>query len=170
MPGKLNVRDNQQVSAIHRSRLPTLRARELRRSSTPAERLLWSRLRDRRVDGFKFRRQYPVEGFIVDFLCAEKSLVIEIDGGQHQTTTEYDARRTEALNGSGYRVLRFWNNEVLEQLDGVLDVIHRELLGQDAPHPSPLPEGEGNPQGKYKPTQRPYLSPGWRGIYKVMIK
>jgi len=90
---------------------------------------------------FKFRRQYPIAPYIVDFICVEKRLIVEIDGGQHVTMTELDNTRTEFLNARGYRVLRFWNNEVLQQLDAVLARILDSLMH---PHPSPLPQaGEG---------------------------
>lgn len=92
---------------------------------TPAERLLWSRLRDRRLAGFKFRRQVPVGPYIVDFLCAEARVIVEIDGGQHNLpdARAQDQERTRFLEAKGYKVLRFWNNEVLGNLEGVLTVI-----------------------------------------------
>ncbi|MEN3009753.1 MAG: endonuclease domain-containing protein [Candidatus Bipolaricaulaceae bacterium] len=100
-------------------------ARRLRREMTPAERLLWYHLRDRRLAGFKFRRQVPLGPYIVDFLCAEKRVVVEIDGGGHNLPDEraQDLERTRFLEAHGYRVLRFWNNEVLGNLEGVLSVI-----------------------------------------------
>ena len=116
-------------------------ARSLRKNQTDAERKLWRCLRARELCGFKFRRQYPIAPYIVDFICVEKQLIVEIDGGQHATMTELDNRRTEFLNARGYRVLRFWNNEVLRQLDAVLARILDSLMH---PHPSPLPQaGEG---------------------------
>jgi adenine-specific DNA-methyltransferase len=93
-------------------------ARRLRRDLTDAERKLWYALRDRRFAGFKFRRQVEIEPYIVDFLCIAALLVIEVDGGQHDE--ELDAERTAFLEARGYRVIRFWNNEVLGNLDGVL--------------------------------------------------
>ena len=99
------------------------RARELRENSTDAERLLWFELRDRKLMGLKFRRQRPMGPYILDFLCIERKFVIELDGGQHQQRTEYDGRRTRWLRSQGYTVLRFWNNEVLEDIDAVLDSI-----------------------------------------------
>lgn len=100
-------------------------ARKLRKEMTPAERLLWSRLRDRRLAGFKFRRQVPVGPYIVDFLCAEARVIVEIDGGQHNfpDARAQDQERTRFLEAKGYKVLRFWNNEVLGNLEGVLTVI-----------------------------------------------
>jgi len=116
-------------------------ARSLRKNQTDAERKLWRRLRARELCGFKFRRQYPIAPYIVDFICVEKRLIVEIDGGQHATMTEIDNTRTEFLNARGYRVLRFWNNEVLQQLDAVLAKILDSLTH---PHPNPLPQaGEG---------------------------
>ena len=126
-----------------RGRLKQL-ARSLRKNQTDAERKLWHRLRARELCGYKFRRQYPIAPYIVDFVCIEKTLVVEIDGGQHGTMTEIDNTRTEFLNARGYRVLRFWNNEVLRQLDAVLAKILDSLTH---PHPSPLPQaGEGTPR------------------------
>src|SRR5262245_61976643 len=88
-------------------------ARGLRRNLTDAERKLWYRLRDRRLDGWKFRRQAPIEGFIVDFLCIDSRLIVELDGGQHAVRVEADARRTAILEAAGFHVLRFWNDDVL---------------------------------------------------------
>jgi very-short-patch-repair endonuclease len=97
-------------------------ARKLRRTQTDAEQKLWLSLRNRRLAGLKFRRQAPVAGFIADFLCDEAKLVIELDGSQH-AENENDVTRTAALNAAGFEVLRFWNNEVVETLDGVLQRI-----------------------------------------------
>ena len=99
------------------------RARELRKGMTDAERLLWSRLRRRQVHGLRFRRQHPIGPFIADFACPQAGLVIELDGGQHALAKDKDAARTRWLEQSGYRVLRFWNNDVLTQIDAVLQVI-----------------------------------------------
>jgi very-short-patch-repair endonuclease len=97
-------------------------ARRLRRNQTDAEMRLWLHLRDRRLIGLKFRRQVPVAGFVADFLCETAKLTIEVDGGQH-ASAEQDATRTAELNAAGYEVLRFWNNDVLQNLDGVLQRI-----------------------------------------------
>ena len=99
------------------------RARELRQTMTDAERLLWSRLRRRQVHGLHFRRQHPIGPFIADFACTRAKLVIELDGGQHVRLKDKDAARTRRLEQTGYRVLRFWNHDVLTQIDAVLQVI-----------------------------------------------
>jgi len=105
------------------------RARQLRASQTDAERLLWLRLRDRRLNGAKFRRQVPIGPYIVDFVCQDAKLVIELDGGQHGDQVNYDANRSAWLAAHGYRVVRFWNNELLENEQGVLTTILNELTG-----------------------------------------
>jgi very-short-patch-repair endonuclease len=119
-------------------------AKSLRRTLTDAERKLWYRLRDRRLDGWKFRRQMPIEGFIVDFCCIDARLIIELDGGQHAVRVEADARRTSILEAAGFHVLRFWNNDVLQNIEGVLEEIVA-TLSPSAPHPDPLPVGERGP-------------------------
>lgn len=96
--------------------------RRLRWQSTDAEMALWLSLRDRRLRGFKFVRQEAIESFIVDFICREKELIIEVDGGQHSENPKYRVR-DEALTAAGYRVLRFWNSDVLKNKNGVLQVI-----------------------------------------------
>ena len=105
------------------------RARRLRREQTDAERLLWGHLRGRRLNGYRFKRQDPRAPFIVDFVCAERALVVELDGGQHgaDAALAYDARRTALLERDGLRVIRFWNDEVMSNLHGVLDIILFEL-------------------------------------------
>lgn len=115
------------------------RARRLRRDQTDAEALLWSRLRDRRLDGWKFRRQAPVDRYIVDFLCVDAKLVIELDGGQHTATT--DEARTRVIEACGYLVIRFWNNDVLTNMDGVLLTIV-DAMRAGTPHPNPLSDRE----------------------------
>ena len=96
-------------------------AAALRREATDAERLLWSVLRNRHLGGYKFRFQSSIGPYVVDFLCVEAMLVVEVDGSQHNEGV--DAERTGFLEGRGYRVLRFWNTEVLQNLDGVAEVI-----------------------------------------------
>jgi very-short-patch-repair endonuclease len=112
------------------------RAKSLRRSSTDAELRLWRLLRARRILPHKFRRQHPVGAYIVDFVCVEKMLVIEVDGSQHMDEAEYDARRTAALEQLGYCVLRFWDNDVLLKPRSVLESIYA-ALGCPSPGPSP---------------------------------
>jgi very-short-patch-repair endonuclease len=101
-------------------------ARRLRHRSTEAE-LLWSKLRDRRLDGIKFKRQVPIAGYIVDFSALELKLVIEVDGGQHDVRAAEDAERTRILEEWGFHVVRFWNNDVLNNIEGVLEAIIQEL-------------------------------------------
>ena len=109
-------------------------ARVLRRSSTEAERVLWRLLRSRRLGGAKFRRQHPVGRFIADFACVERFLIVEVDGGQHAGSVD-DALRTAWLAARGWRVIRFWNNQVLENPAGVLEEILR-VLAEREPSPS----------------------------------
>ncbi len=111
------------------------RAKALRREATPAETLLWKHLRGSQMDGHKFRRQMWLGPFIADFACVEARLVVEADGGQHSEAEEYDARRSAWMAREGYRVLRFWNGDVLTNIDGVLYAIHC-ALGQAEPSPS----------------------------------
>ena len=110
-------------------------ARRLRGSMTDAESLLWYRLRAGRLQGWKFRRQVPLGIYVVDFVCQSAALVVEIDGGQHAERIEQDAARTRWLRGRGYRVLRFWNTDVLSNLEGSLQVICDAL--PPSPRPSP---------------------------------
>jgi very-short-patch-repair endonuclease len=118
-------------------------ARNLRQSQTNAERKLWSLLRDRRLAGFKFRRQHPAGPFVVDFCCTEAKVIVELDGGHHALTHDSDTARSGYLAGQGYRVLRFWNNEVLGNASGVLERIVEALKrDRQRPSPCPLPRGE----------------------------
>lgn len=103
------------------------RARELRKNSTIAERKLWRYLRSRDFSNFKFRRQSPIGKFIVDFVCFEKKLVIELDGGQHNEQKEVDIKRDNWLRKEGFTILRFWNNEVINNINGVLQVIKQTI-------------------------------------------
>jgi len=98
---------------------------------TDAERALWSRLRKRQLKGLLFRRQYPLGRYIVDFVCLEQRLVIEVDGGQHNDQQTYDAMRTPWLEAQGYRVLRFWNNDVLTQTHAVVESIAASLRSKN---------------------------------------
>jgi very-short-patch-repair endonuclease len=97
--------------------------RRLRRNMTDAERKLWSVLRGRQMEGLKFRRQHPFEDYILDFVCLEKKIVIEIDGGQHQELVLEDGVRTKMLEKAGFRVLRFWNHQVLQEIEAVAEQI-----------------------------------------------
>lgn len=105
------------------------RARALRNTATDAERHLWKYLRREQLAGRKFRRQYPVAGFIADFVCVPARLVIELDGGQHADALRHDAARTRFIEAAGYRVVRFWNDDVLLRVDLVLEEILRHLGG-----------------------------------------
>lgn len=118
----------------------TAAAQQLRKNLTKAENLLWQKLRNRQFEDFKFRRQQPVGSYIVDFVNFEKRMVIEVDGGQHAILKDKDKKRDAWLNAEGYAVMRFWNNEVFENLDGILEVIRDKLT---TPSPSPLLPGEG---------------------------
>ena len=120
-----------------------VRARSLRSTPTDAEALLWHHLRDRRMANQKFRRQRPIGPYFADFACLEAKLIVELDGGQHTDAVAYDENRTRFIEAQGYRVLRFWNQEVLTQIDAVRERI-LQALQEDSPHPSPLPQaGEG---------------------------
>ena len=108
-------------------------ARRLRRDMTEAEKAMWRLLRSRQLAGFKFRRQQPIRRYVVDFVCFSHALVVEIDGGQH-ADSERDEIRSRFLANEGFRVLRFWNNEVLDNRDGVCARI-LEVLRDRTPHP-----------------------------------
>ena len=123
------------------------RARALRRNMTDAERLLWRSLRDRQMGGWKFRRQHPIRPFIVDFVCVERKLIIEVDGGQHAIKVQEDESRAGYLRNKGYRILRFWNNKVLKETDAVLDAI-LAALEDDTPSPRPSPPHLGERESK----------------------
>ncbi|HYE27037.1 MAG TPA: endonuclease domain-containing protein [Allosphingosinicella sp.] len=123
------------------------RAQHLRREMTPQEKMLRGQLRGRRLGGFKFRRQMWLAGYIADFACPDARLVVEADGSQHADNAEYDAERARAFASLGWRTLRFWNNEITENLDGVLTLIAAALPSPSRPasppaFPSPL-QGEG---------------------------
>ncbi|MGH6628316.1 MAG: endonuclease domain-containing protein [Burkholderiales bacterium] len=120
------------------------RARALRNQATDAEQYFWRFLRLRQLGGHRFRRQVPIGIYIADFACLEAKLVIELDGGQHQENVRYDQRRERQIEARGFRVLRFWDNEVFQQTQAVLEVIAR-TLDQLSPHPDLPPQaGEGD--------------------------
>ena len=114
-----------------------INSRRLRREQTDAGSKLWARLRDRQLCNAKFRRQHAIGPFIADFCTVERGLVIELDGGQHATQARADQGRSAYLERSGYRVLRFWDNEVLMNMEAVLEQIFQVL---NDPHPCPLPK------------------------------
>ena len=121
------------------------RARRLRVGQTDAEQKLWYHLRNRHLQGWKFRRQHEIDRYIADFACPDAGLVVELDGSGHDEQQAYDVARTRKMESMGYRVLRFWDNDVLTNIEGVLEVI-LEALASPAPHPNPLP-GEEREQG-----------------------
>jgi len=116
-------------------------ARRLRQQATDAERVLWKHLRARRMAGHKFRRQVVIEPYIVDFVCLEARLIVEADGGQHLEQVEDDLNRSIFLESLGYKVIRFWNHEILGDIHTVLERIHGSLI--EAPSPQPSPGGRG---------------------------
>ena len=105
---------------------------------TDAEQRLWRHLRMHQMEGFKFRRQHPVDGYILDFACVELMLAIELDGGQHADAIEADGIRTQALNQAGWKVLRFWNNDVLANTEAVLLSIY-SFIAESSPPSQPSP-------------------------------
>lgn len=116
-------------------------AKSLRKRSTDAEKLLWKHLRAKQLEGLKFRRQEPIDNYIVDFVCFDKRIVIEVDGGQHAIEKEKDKKRDSYLEVQSFKVLRFWNTDVLLNIEGVLEEIRRCVL--DTPSPNPSREGRG---------------------------
>ena len=116
-------------SKVNSAIMASRNARALRANQTEAESRLWQRLRDRQLAGVKFRRQAPVGPYIADFICLAAKLIVEIDGGQHAESAEADAARTAWLEGQGFRVLRFWNNDAMANTDGVLEEILAALRG-----------------------------------------
>ena len=118
------------------------RARTLRRNMTEAEIGVWQMLHAHRTNGYKFRRQVPIGRCIADFVCHEARLIVEIDGGQHDHSSPRETERSGFLQSQGYRILRFWNNEVLANRDGVHATIANGLAASPPPKPSPI-QGEG---------------------------
>ncbi len=115
-------------------------ARNLRGNLTDAERVLWKHLGLRQIEGDKFRRQHMIGSYVVDFVCLERRLIIEVDGGQHDMHTEKDDKRTAWLESERFRVTRFWNNDVLRNIEAVRTTIRKKLVA-DPPYLSPPPPG-----------------------------
>ena len=107
-------------------------AKSLRKRSTEAEKIVWQKIRAGQLNGFKFKRQQPIGPYIVDYVCFEKNLIIEIDGGQHAVEKDKDIKRDTWLQSEGFVVTRFWNNEIFENLEGVLETIIKKI---EAPSP-----------------------------------
>ena len=132
--------------------LLTKPAKKLRNNPTEAERFLWQRLKSSQIEGVKFRRQEPIEGFIVDFVSFDKKIIIELDGGQHAENPSDDQKRDGCLKANGFTVLRFWNHEVFQNVEEVLEVIRKHCIRESEiksglpPPPGPLPPGEGEKQ------------------------
>ena len=124
------------------SKRPTARSRELRANMTEAERRLWSCLSARKVAGVRFNTQFPISSYICDFVSRGAKLVIEVDGGQHAENERADLARTRAIEACGYRVIRFWNNDVLGNTEGVVSEIERVLADRPSPNPSRRREGD----------------------------
>jgi very-short-patch-repair endonuclease len=135
--------EGEKIVKVYVKRSLAVKARTLRRRFTDAELKLWRHLRGRQIGGEKFRRQQPLGKYVVDFVCLEKKLIVDVDGGQH-AAPEYDKERTMWLESEGFQVIRFWNNEVLRDIAPVLDAIYKELKNEDVchPHPGPLPSRE----------------------------
>jgi crossover junction endodeoxyribonuclease RuvC len=133
------------VGARFRLGRPTERARDLRNEPTLREKLLWQHLKGSRLQGLKFSRQMPVAGFFPDFVCRSHKLVVELDGHQHGENVEYDGNRTRLIEAAGYRVVRFWNNDLTSNMDGVLETIANAagLAGRE-PTPDPSRKREGS--------------------------
>ncbi len=121
---------------------PTRNAQTLRNTATPAERKLWTYLSRRQLAGAKFSRQIPIGPFICDFVSRSARLVIEVDGGQHDENEGRDRQRTAYIKGMGFKLIRFWNNEVLENIEGVISRIESELLACPPPAPPACGRGE----------------------------
>ena len=118
-------------------------ARDLRREQTDAERKFWWKVRDRRLGGFKFKRQYPIGPYVADFVCLEKMLIVELDGSQHGEHAAHDAARDSFLAEKGFRVVRIWNADFLRNQEGTADFIFHLLGGGEAPSPQPSPPEVG---------------------------
>ncbi len=146
-PCRAQAKINRETSLDKAYQRPTARARDLRLNATPAEQKLWAQLSARKIAGVRFNRQVPVGPFICDFVARSLKLVIEVDGGQHDVARAKDERRTAYLAAQGYRVIRFWNNDVLERLDGVVLEIERVIAAcpvVTGPPLTPPANGRGN--------------------------
>lgn len=117
-------------------------AKTLRKRLTDTEQVLWKYLRANQMEGLKFRRQEPIGNYIVDFICYEKRIIIEVDGGQHSVNKEKDNKRDKWFKEQGFKVLRFWDNEVLTNIEGVLEVLRDSCLNH--PPLNPSHQGRGN--------------------------
>jgi len=106
----------------------TKNARKLRKNSTRAESLLWSKLRAKQIVGVKFRRQQPIGNYIVDFVNVEKQIIVELDGGHHAKIKKKDSKRDKLLSENGFTVLRFWNNDIFNNLEEVVEVISKKCI------------------------------------------
>jgi len=139
--GKLSRSDSRERGR----RLSKLRdhAKEMRSQQTEAEHRLWQLVRAHRFAGYKFRRQVPLDFYVADFVCFAERLIIELDGGQHQPSSPQEAERSRFLEGQGYRILRFWNNDVMQNIDGVLHVIAEAAPAPLPPTPDPSPPLRG---------------------------
>ena len=139
------------------------RARRLRSTPTDAELKLWQRIRKKQLYGHRFRRQVPLGAYVVDFACIERALIIEVDGGQHSWRQESDDKCTAWLEARGWRIVRFWNNEVLQNIEGVLEKLALELGADAAPSPPPPPAGEDRGRGS-QGSQRTSISQEQRRV------
>jgi very-short-patch-repair endonuclease len=119
----------------------TARSRELRRSASPQERRLWEQLRAGQLDGHRFTKQFQIGDYFADIACRAQKLVIEVDGWSHDSRQEYDMRRDQFLRLQGYRILRFTNDDVMTNLDGVVTMIRQALAAAPSPNPSRKQEG-----------------------------
>ena len=127
----------------------TQRARQLRHEQTKPEGIFWSEVRNRQFLGLKWKRQVPIDRYIADFVCDQEKLIVELDGSQHSEdkARRYDQKRTEILERYGYRVVRFWNDEVTDHMDDVLRLM-QQTVGQTSPHPAAADAARTSPQGE----------------------
>ena len=150
----VSERERLQIPNAVRTRMVEI-SRNLRRTSTPGEQALWQHLRSRRLRGRKFRRQHAIGSFVVDFFCPEERLIVEVDGGIHQSQQSADKERQEILESLRYRVLRIADDMVLTDIDGVLTIIAANF----SPEPPPLRSTERGPGGEARPKSRANFSP-----------